>query len=183
MDMFGGAWSGGSKIGAGAAGNGGLELEEEVGKGEVAWVSEWDGMVDRKRGWVIAACWGLAVGVEYVPLPPSAPLSRIKSDCLFRPCSVLFLYHFVRRPTHILDHAATLTFNHVVLTTYFSGSFPKSIFFWVVLAGSTAGTVVWAEQLCVKREMKESMGDWSGSAAEEGQAGEESIPLTARSSD
>lgn len=72
MDMFGGAWSGGSKIGAGAAGNGGLELEEEVGKGEVAWVSEWDGMVDRKRGWVIAACWGLAVGVEYVSLPPSA---------------------------------------------------------------------------------------------------------------
>jgi hypothetical protein len=64
MDMFGGAWSGGSKIGAGAAGNGGLELEEEVGQAEVRWVDAWDGMVDRRRGWVIAGAWGAAVLVE-----------------------------------------------------------------------------------------------------------------------
>lgn len=98
----------------------------------------------------------------------------------------MFLYQFVRRPTHILDHATTLAFNHVVLTTYFARAFPASVFFWLVLGASTATTVLWAERLCVRREMHESMGDWSGSAppgaAEEGAAGggNEAIPLTAR---
>lgn len=96
--------------------------------------------------------------------------------------SVAFLYHFVRRPTHILDHGATLAFNHIVLTTYFSRAFPTSLFFWLVLGGTTIGTILWAERLCVTREMHESMGDWSGNVAEEGQAGEEVIPLTNRSS-
>jgi hypothetical protein len=88
----------------------------------------------------------------------------------------------VRRPTHILDHGATLAFNHIVLTTYFSRAFPTSLFFWLVLGSTTAGTILWAERLCIKREMHESMGDWSGTlAAEEGQSGEEAIPLTTRS--
>lgn len=73
FDLFGGAWSAGSRIGDGAAGNGGLELEEEVGKAEVGWVDDWDGMVDRRRGWVIAGAWALAVGVECVPLSTSYP--------------------------------------------------------------------------------------------------------------
>lgn len=87
------------------------------------------------------------------------------------PLSVLFLYHLIRRPTYILDHALTLTFVHLLLTTYYTAAFPSSLFWWLVVGVSSIGTVVWAEQLCVTREMQESLGDWSG-AADSGGGGE-----------
>lgn len=83
--------------------------------------------------------------------------------------SVFFLYQFIRRPTHILDHALTLTFSHLLLTTYYAASFPTSFFWWLIVGSCTLGTIVMAEQLCVKREMMEDLGgDWSGNVEERG---------------
>lgn len=48
-----------------------------------------------------------------------------------------------------------MAFNHILLTTYYASSFPTSLFFWAILAGSAAFQIIWAEQLCVRREMKE----------------------------
>lgn len=71
------------------------------------------------------------------------------------PGSVFSLYHIVRRPTHILDFSLTLVFVHLILTIYYSSSFPTSIFFWLVVAGSSVAQIVIAEQLCVRREMRD----------------------------
>jgi hypothetical protein len=48
-------------------------------------------------------------------------------------------------------------FNHLVLTTYYSASWPTSLFFWIVMIGGSVLTVIVAEQLCVKREMNEGL--------------------------
>jgi hypothetical protein len=63
----------------------------------------------------------------------------------------------IRRPRLILDFTLTLLFNHLVLTTYYSASIPTSLFFWIILSAGAAGTVIVAEQLCVKREMAEGL--------------------------
>ncbi|BGP41212.1 hypothetical protein JCM10449v2_005186 [Rhodotorula kratochvilovae] len=68
---------------------------------------------------------------------------------------IFFLYHIVRRPTHILDFSLTLLFNHLILTTYYSSSFPSSLFFWFVVCTSAVAQIVLAEQLCVQREMRD----------------------------
>jgi hypothetical protein len=73
------------------------------------------------------------------------------------PCSVYYLYHLVRRPRLILDFTLTLLFNHLVLTTYYSAVLPTSLFFWIVLLGSSLLTLLLAEQMCVKREMSEGL--------------------------
>jgi hypothetical protein len=72
-------------------------------------------------------------------------------------CSIYYLYVLIRRPRLILDFALTLVFNHLVLTTYYSASVPTSLFFWLVLILGSALTVITAEQLCVKREMREGL--------------------------
>ena len=72
-------------------------------------------------------------------------------------CSVYYLYHLVRRPRLILDFTLTLLFNHLVLTTYYSAAIPTSLFFWIVLLGSSFLTLLFAEQMCVKREMSEGL--------------------------
>lgn len=91
-------------------------------------VLEWDSL----RGWAVSFAWMLTSFID-----------------------TLYLYHFVRRPTHILDFSLTLLFNHTILTTYYSHSFPSSFFYWLVLTVSVIGQIVTAEQMCVKREMKE----------------------------
>lgn len=73
------------------------------------------------------------------------------------PPSIYYLYTLVRRPRQILDFALTLVFNHIVLTIYYSASIPTSLFFWLITLGGAAMTVIVAEQLCVKREMKEGL--------------------------
>lgn len=85
-----------------------------------------------------------------LPLPPNVfpDIHPIYS-------SIFYIYHLIRRPTHILDFSVTLVFNHIVLTTYYASSFPTSLFFWAVIVGSAAMQIIWAEQLCVRREMKE----------------------------
>jgi len=44
-----------------------------------------------------------------------------------------------------------------VLTTYYSAVLPTSLFFWVVVLGSSFLTLLLAEQMCVKREMSEGL--------------------------
>ncbi|KAJ8293762.1 Protein SYS1 [Rhodotorula toruloides] len=93
---------------------------------------------DALRGWAVALGWVIAS----------------MSD-------IFFLYHIVRRPTHILDFSLTLIFVHLILTIYYSSSFPTSFFFWFVVGASSVAQIVLAEQLCVKREMRDgfSLGD------------------------
>lgn len=67
------------------------------------------------------------------------------------------MYTFVRRPTYILDFSLTLIMNHLILTTYYSASFPSSLFFWLVMLAGAILLIAFAEQLCVRREMKEGM--------------------------
>ena len=77
---------------------------------------------------------------------------------LIRPVgSIFYLCWLVRRPRLILDFTATLVFNHVVLTTYYSAALPSSLFFWLVVLLGAAATVSVTEQLCVRREMREGL--------------------------
>ena len=85
-----------------------------------------------------------------------APTRLIATDH-YAPCSVYYLYHLVRRPRLILDFTLTLLFNHLVLTTYYSAAIPTSLFFWIVVLGSSFLTLLLAEQMCVKREMNEGL--------------------------
>ncbi|GAA5875354.1 hypothetical protein JCM8547_003212 [Rhodosporidiobolus lusitaniae] len=87
---------------------------------------------DALRGWAVAVGWVAASMVD-----------------------IFFLYHIVRRPTHILDFSITLIFNHLILTTYYSSSFPTSFFFWFVVGASSVTQIILAEQWCVKREMRD----------------------------
>ncbi|GAA5839361.1 hypothetical protein JCM9279_005917 [Rhodotorula babjevae] len=87
---------------------------------------------DAFRGWAVALGW----------------LAASMAD-------IVFLYHIVRRPTHILDFSLTLLFNHLILTTYYSSAFPSSLFFWFVVGSSAVAQIVLAEQLCVQREMRD----------------------------
>lgn len=77
-------------------------------------------------------------------------------------CRVFYLYHIIRRPTYILDFALTLLFNHLILTTYYAASFPTSLFTWSIFILSAVVQIIWAEQLCIKREMRSnlSVGSW-----------------------
>ncbi|KAF8585400.1 hypothetical protein K439DRAFT_1632639 [Ramaria rubella] len=108
-------------------------------------ISMWDGRVDPRRGWCIALCWLLASIAD-----------------------VYYLYAFVRRPRLILDFALTLVLNHFVLTTYYSGALPSSPFFWCVIVLGACLTTFLAEQLCVRREMREGLavGPWTSDMAD-----------------
>lgn len=44
-----------------------------------------------------------------------------------------------------------------MLTTYYSAAIPTSLFYWLVLLAGASLTIVFAEQLCVKREMVEGL--------------------------
>lgn len=96
--------------------------------------------------------------------------------------SVVYLYHLVRRPTHILDFSLTLIFNHLILTTYYSSSFPSSFFFWFILTISTIAQIVLAEQWCVRREMREgfTIDPTAGTSSSGGGNGRSSSPERSR---
>lgn len=63
--------------------------------------------------------------------------------------SILPLYHLIRRPTYILDFSLTLVFLHLILTTYYSASFPTSVYFWVIQALGALFMITIAEQVSV----------------------------------
>jgi protein SYS1 len=130
-----GAWSGGRIVGFG----------DQRG---------WDGRIDPMRGWVIAFCWLLACVVELSLFISSLLLLCVLTEDMK---SIYPLYMLIRRPRMILDFALTLVFNHLVLTTYYSASLPTSLFFYLVLLVGAAISVVVAEHLCVKREMREGL--------------------------
>ncbi|KIY72887.1 hypothetical protein CYLTODRAFT_434478 [Cylindrobasidium torrendii FP15055 ss-10] len=87
-------------------------------------------VVDPLRGWVISVCW----------------LAACVAD-------TYWIYTIVRRPRLVLDFALTFLFIHVLLTSYYSASFPTSLFWWGIMIVGTVGVVIAAEQLCVRREM------------------------------
>nr|ODN92392.1 hypothetical protein L203_00668 [Cryptococcus depauperatus CBS 7841] len=109
-------------------------VKDEYGDGKSDKEEMWDYGVDKKRGWVIGSTWLLAFAIDIAPL-----------------------YYIVQRPTHILDFALTLIFNHFILTTYYSASFPTSFFFWLIQVLGAVLMVVSAEALCVRREMKSEL--------------------------
>jgi len=102
------------------------------GSGQPSWPPSYAS--DPMRGWIIAAAWLAACGLD-----------------------VYYLYTLVRRPTYILDFACTLVLNHLILTTYYSASFPSSLFFWIIMTCGAVLDIVFAEQLCVRREMREGL--------------------------
>ncbi|GAA98352.1 uncharacterized protein L969DRAFT_93050 [Mixia osmundae IAM 14324] len=127
------------------------ESETEVANHIIAKVADEVGSfaADPLRGYVLGLAWIAASSLD-----------------------VLFLFHFVRRPTHILDFSLTLLFNHVILTTYYASSFPTSIFFWLVCAVAVTIQIVWAEQLCIRREMRDGLGlSWKNDQRDEGGMG------------
>ncbi|WVR03751.1 hypothetical protein IAU60_000746 [Kwoniella sp. DSM 27419] len=132
-----GAWAGGKEIGSVAH----PELEDGGEVDDYRVIDEnkvldeyWEYGVDDKRGWIIGGAWLVTFAVDILPL-----------------------YFMIRRPTHILDFALTLIFNHFILTTYYSASFPTSFFFWLIQVLGAVLMVVVAEQMCVKREMQSEL--------------------------
>lgn len=160
-----GAWAGGKHIGevvSDPSTESGL-TGDPVPQAEPAHGEEhWDLGVDDFRAWLIAFAWIIASAVEYVMW------GAITRGSLTG--SIAPLYYLIRRPTYILDFSLTLTFIHLILTSYYAKSFPTSIFFWVVMASGAIMMIVVAEQvsssrersytgiltsqLCVKREMR-----------------------------
>lgn len=91
-------------------------------------------IIDPRRGWIIAFCW----------------LAASSAD-------IYFIYYLIRRPRMVLDFSLTLIFNHLVGTSYYSSSVPTSGFFWLVMVSCAVVTVIAAEQLCVRREMRDGL--------------------------
>ncbi|EJU03884.1 hypothetical protein DACRYDRAFT_115188 [Dacryopinax primogenitus] len=96
---------------------------------------DWARAVDPRRGWVIGVGWLLGACVN-----------------------ITYLYYVIRRPTYILDFSLTLIFVHILITTSYSHSLPLSLFFWLVMGICAAVMVVFPEQLCVRRELREGIG-------------------------
>jgi hypothetical protein len=62
--------------------------------------------------------------------------------------SIIPIYYLVRKPTLVLDFACTLTFLHVVITTYHAGGLiPTTFFFWAVMIVGTVLMIIGAEQV------------------------------------
>jgi len=57
----------------------------------------------------------------------------------------------------VLDFSLTLILNHTILTTYYASSFPTSLFFWFIMSIGTLFLIVFAEQLCVRRELRQGL--------------------------
>ncbi|KAK0215052.1 integral membrane protein S linking to the trans Golgi network-domain-containing protein, partial [Armillaria fumosa] len=128
-------------------------LEYHGGASSVGMIMDWrqmasvppsDSPADPVRGWLIALCWILTSLLD-----------------------TAYLTLLIRRPRLILDFALTLLFNHLVLTTYYAARVPSSGFWWAVVGAGTLGMVVGAEQLCVRREMREGL-EVGGAEGEEG---------------
>jgi hypothetical protein len=75
-------------------------------------------------------------------------LINADSGRLFSPSlhSIIPLYYLIRKPTLVLDFSMTLLFIHVVTTTYKTGRFPTSVYFWVVMLIGSIMMIVGAEQ-------------------------------------
>jgi protein SYS1 len=90
------------------------------------------------------------------------------------PISVYYIFSFIRKPRLVLDFTLTIFFNHVILTTYYSGAFPTSIFFWFIMGLCATITILLAEQLCVRRELSEDFKPVTSTEDPDDQASEHS---------
>lgn len=116
-------------------------------------------MISRLAPWIPdEAGSSLSVGLLHVVQSAyTKNLWTVSLAYLFDKKSIYYQYKLVRRPRLVLDFAATLVFNHLLLTTYYSAALPTSLFYWLVLVIGAVVTIVFAEQLCVKRVMKEGL--------------------------
>ena len=57
----------------------------------------------------------------------------------------------------VLDFSLTLILSHTILTTYYASSFPTSLFFWLIMSIGALLLIVFAEQLCVRRELRQGL--------------------------
>lgn len=88
--------------------------------------------------------------LERSPLPPRPPYpyGLLTASCPDpADSSIAPLYYLIRRPIYILDFALTLTFNHLLFTTYYAKAFPTSFYFWVVQALGAILMIVFGEQV------------------------------------
>ncbi|WVW80224.1 hypothetical protein I302_102202 [Kwoniella bestiolae CBS 10118] len=129
-----GAWAGGKEIGSVPSEVEDMPQSEEAEEEGEVYDEYWEYGVDGRRGWVLGGVWLLAFAIDIAPL-----------------------YYLIRRPTYILDFSLTLILNHFILTTYYSASFPTSIFFWIIQIIGAVVMVVISEHLCVKREMRSEL--------------------------
>lgn len=99
---------------------------------------------------------GGSESVDYLFASAPAPLwwtiSLVQLLTAF--ATAFYLYHLVRRPTHILDFATTLALNHFILCTYFTTSWPTA-WWWISNTISCLVMTLLAERMCVRREMRE----------------------------
>lgn len=92
---------------------------------------EWHRTHDVRRGWAISFAWLLTI--------------------LF---DVQVLYYLVRKPTHVLDFVCTMHFVHFLLTSWYAGSIPYSLYWWLVMVLHAMLCIVCAERLAIQREMR-----------------------------
>lgn len=74
------------------------------------------------------------------------------------PLDIILLVFLVRRPTHMLDHALTFHLLNLLITTFYVGSVPTSLLWWLTMLVHAAVVIVWSEQLAIKREMGRGVG-------------------------
>lgn len=92
---------------------------------------EWQHTHDRRRGWAITAAWALTVFFD-----------------------VQVLYYLVRKPTHVLDFVCTFHLFHLVVTAYYAGALPVSLYWWAVMFVHASLCIVLAERMAIQREMR-----------------------------
>ncbi|WFD32490.1 hypothetical protein MSPP1_003538 [Malassezia sp. CBS 17886] len=92
---------------------------------------EWAHTHDARRGWAIAVAWALTAVFD-----------------------VQALYYLVRKPTHMLDFAASLHLFNLVITSLYAGSLPISLFWWAAMFVHGSLCVVLAERFAIQREMR-----------------------------
>lgn len=104
---------------------------------------------DGARAYVLGLSWLLACAIECAR-PASSTCGYAHRCPHLR--SIVYLFYVVRRPTHVLDFCLTLVGIHLILAAYYASSMPTSLYFWLVLGVGAVGQIVWAEQLCIRRE-------------------------------
>ncbi|WFD04017.1 hypothetical protein MOBT1_002714 [Malassezia obtusa] len=92
---------------------------------------EWQHTHDSRRGWAITAAWALTIFFD-----------------------VQVLYYLVRKPTHVLDFVCTMHFFHLIVTSYTAGTWPVSLYWWVVMFVHGSLCIMLAERMAIQREMR-----------------------------
>jgi len=92
---------------------------------------EWHKTHDVRRGWAISFGWLLTIIFD-----------------------VQVLYYLVRKPTHVLDFVCTMHVVHFLITSWYAGSIPYSLYWWLVMALHATLCIVCAERFAIQREMR-----------------------------